>query len=104
MVITNRIQTKRHLKRMGKDAYQQKVLIDAFGVHVVADGKKSKVGFDKLMEVRESRWAFYIHLSPAHVWILPKDQMEDVEAESREIREIFDRVIESRRLKFLKQK
>lgn len=104
MVITNRIQTKRHLQRMGRDTYQQKVLIDAFGVHVTADGKKSRVGFEKLTEVRESRKAIYIHINPAQAWILPKDQMADAEAEIRQIREIFDQVIESRRLKFLKQK
>ena len=104
MVLTNRKQTKKHLERMGKESYQQEVLIDPFGVHVVADGNRSKVGFDKIMEVRENRWAFFIHLNPIQAWILPKAQMEDVEAESRQIREIFDQVIESRRLKFQKQK
>ena len=104
MVITNRKQTKKHLERMGKDSYQQKVLIDVFGIHVIADGNKSRLGFEKVMEVRENRHAFYIYLNPIQAWILPKDQMEDVEGESRQIREIFDQVIESRRLKFQKQK
>jgi len=97
--------TRRHvdkqIRRNGKEEYTQLVEVTGFGVRVVADGREAKLSFEKLHRVAETPTAFYIHVSNTHAWILPKDQMADAAAESKQLREMFSTVMESRRLKFL---
>ena len=63
---------------------------------------KARLTFEKLARVQETRRAFYLFLSDAQAWILPKSQMEDPEAESGELRKIFRMVIERGRLQLKK--
>ncbi len=102
MTITTRYRVRSQMKRAGKESYVQAVEIDGFGVHVAADGKKAKLGFDKLVKVQETTKAFYLYLSANQAWLLPKAQMEDPEGESEQLRAIFRTVIETRRLKLRK--
>jgi len=100
-VVSTRRQVRDQIRRNGKEPYTQLVDISGFGVRVEADGREAKMGFEKLFKVMETKKAFYIFISRTHAWILPKDQMEDVKAESEQLRELFRTVIESRRLKFM---
>ena len=89
-------------KTAGRKSYVQQTEIDGFGVRVTVKDDKAKVGFDKLHMVQETKGAFYLFLTAGDAWILPKDQMENAEEESRQIREIFSRVIEPKRRRLMK--
>lgn len=102
MAIATRYKVRGRMKRAGRESYIQAVEIDGFGVHVTADGKRAKLGFDKLVKVQETGRAFYLFLAANQAWLLPKAQMEDPEEESERLRMIFRTVIESRRLKLRK--
>lgn len=102
IVLSTRVKVRSQLRNSGRGSYVQSVEIDGFGVRVAAGEKKAKVGFDKLLKVRETGKAFYIFLSAAQAWILPKAQMEDSAAESEQLRTIFRTVMESKKLKLKK--
>lgn len=89
-------------RRSGKASYLQETEIDGFGVRVTVGKDKARLTFEKLARVQETRRAFYLFLSDAQAWILPKSQMEDPEAESGELRKIFRMVIERGRLQLKK--
>ena len=99
LVLSTRAKVRGQMKRSGRESYVQAVEIDGFGVHAAADGKRAKLGFDKLLKVQETGKAFYLFISANQAWLLPKAQMEDPEGESERLRTIFRTVIESRRLK-----
>ena len=101
LVMNTHRHVDKQIRRNGKESYEQLVEITGFGVRVVADGREGKLSFEKLHRVQETKKAFYIHVSNTHAWILPKEQMADMAAESRQLRELFGTVVESRRLKFL---
>ena len=89
----------RSAARTGRDTYTQTITVNGFGVRAEVDGREARVGFDKLHEVRETGRAFYLYLTREEAWILPKAQMADPAGDSARLREIFGRVIESRRLR-----
>lgn len=90
------------IRRKGTDTYVQQTEIDGFGVRVTVDGEKAKVSFEKLHRVLETKNCFYLFLTGSDAWILPKEQMEDREAECAVIRGIFSKVIEPSRRKLRK--
>ena len=96
------LRVRRDFRRSGRDHYIQHTEIDGFGVRVTAQGRQAKVGFDKLLLVRETGGAFYLHLTPNQAWILPKGQMEDRAEECAQLRGLFSAVIPSRQLKIKK--
>lgn len=85
-------------RRSGVSSYTQSVLINGFGVNIEANGRESRVPFHKLKEVRETGRDFYIGLGGDLVWILPKSQMADREADCAKLRQIFSSVMESKSL------
>lgn len=102
MYISTTRRIKRDFRRSGKESYIQHTEIDGFGIRVTVQGRQGKVGFDKLMKVEETGKAFYLYLAANQAWILPKNQMEDPEADSAALRQLFSNVVESRRLKLKK--
>ena len=90
------------IRRSGREHYVQQTQIDGFGVHVTVDKGQARLGFDKLVRVRETRRAFYLFLSDNQAWILPKAQMEDRAGECRQLRELFRTVVERGRLRLKK--
>lgn len=102
MFFVNDHRVRKAVRRMGKSSYSQSVEIDGFGVHAVVDGKREKAGFDKLVRVKESARAFYIFYSGEEAWLLPKEQMADMKAESAQLREIFRALLASSQLKLMK--
>lgn len=102
LVIYSRSKVLERLRRNGTESYEQEIEINGFGLYVQAHGKQSKVGFDKLLKVRETSAAFYIYMTQIQAWIFPKDQMENGEEEFRQLRTIFSTVMESKRLKLKK--
>lgn len=89
-------------RRSGKGAYVQETEIDGFGVRVAVGKDRARLSFEKLVRVRETRRAFYLFLSDTQAWILPKAQMEDPKGECRELRKIFQTVVERGRLQLKK--
>lgn len=102
MLFLNGRRVKKAMRRMGKSSYSQPVEIDGFGVHAVVDGKREKAGFEKLVRVKETARAFYIFYSAEEAWLLPKDQMADMKAESAQLRQIFRALLASSQLKLMK--
>lgn len=93
ILLRTRGNVTRLMRKKGSASYVQQVRIDGFGVHVTVGEEKAKLGFDKLRLVRETKDAFYLFVTDNDAWIMPKEQMEDVEAECRAIREIFSKVV-----------
>ena len=84
--------------KSGRESYTQTITVNGFGVRAEVDGREARVSFDKLHDIRETGKAFYLYLTREEAWILPKAQMADPAGESRQLREMFGRVIESKRL------
>ncbi len=101
LILRSRLAVREQAKKNGRESYVQHVEISGLGVHVTVGKTTGKADFGKLLRVRETRRAFYLFLTPNQAWILPKDQMEDAAAESRELREMFSRVMERGRLELL---
>ncbi len=102
--VTTIVQVRGRVRRSGQESYVQSIRIDGYGIHVVAGKKKAKLAFDRLFRVCETRGAFYLFLAENQAWILPKAQMEDREAECAQLREIFQTVVERRKLRLRKAK
>ena len=102
LVLSTSGRVKNEVRRSGRDSYVQETEIDGFGVHVTVGKKRAKMGFDKLVRVRETAGAFYLFIADSQAWILPKNQMEDRDEECRQIRGIFHTVVEKGRLRLKK--
>jgi len=99
---TIRSKVRAAVRRRGKAQYEEEILINGFGLRAVANSREVKVPFEKLREIRETKKAFYLYMTENDAWLLPKAQMEDVAEESARLRKIFDTVIESGKLHFMK--
>ena len=97
-----RIKVKSAMKKNNTADYDQSILVNGYGVRTEANGRDVRIGFDKVVAVRETKKAFYIYLGKEHAWIVPKAQMEDEAAGSAMLRKIFNTVIESKNLHLLK--
>ena len=102
VAISTRYRVKGQVRRSGRERYVQETEINGFGVHVTVGKNRAKMGFDKLVRVRETAGAFYLFIADNQAWILPKNQMEDRDEECRQIRGIFHTVVEKGRLKLKK--
>lgn len=102
LVLSTSGRVKNEVRRSGRDSYVQETEIDGFGVHVTVGKNRAKMGFDKLVRVRETAGAFYLFIADSQAWILPKNQMEDRDEECRQIRGIFHTVVEKGRLRLKK--
>lgn len=102
MVLRTRSNVGKMMRKKGRESYIQQTRIDGFGVHVTVGQDNAKLRFEEICRVEETADAFYIFLTEQDAWIMPKGQMEDAEAESRAVREIFSKVIAPKRLKLQK--
>ena len=93
---------REQLRRSGRESYIQETEINGFGVHVTVGKDKAKLAYENLAQVRETKKAFYLFLSDTHAWILPKAQMEDPEADSAQLRQLFTTVLERKKLRLMK--
>ena len=82
----------------GRTSYVQETEIDGFGIRVTVGKDRARLTFDRLVRVWETRRAFYLFLSADQAWILPKNQMEHPEEDCRALRELFQQVVERRKL------
>jgi len=102
LVLYTTHKVKDQLRQSGRESYIQETEINGFGVHVTVGKDKAKLAFENLAQVRETKKAFYLFLSEAHAWIIPKAQMEDQEAESAQLRKLFSTVVERKKLHLMK--
>jgi len=102
LVLFTTHKVKEQLRQSGRESYIQETEINGFGIHVTVGRDKAKLAFENLAQVRETKKAFYLFLSDAHAWILPKAQMEDPEAESAQLRKLFTTVLERKKLHLMK--
>lgn len=98
LVFSTAGKVKGQLRRSGRESYIQETEINGFGIHVTVGRDKARLAFENLAQVRETKKAFYLFLSDTHAWILPKAQMDDPAAESAQLRELFSRVLERKKL------
>ena len=98
LVLSTSHKVKEQLRRSGRESYIQETEINGFGIHVTVGKDKARLAFENLAQVRETRKAFYLFLSGAHAWILPKAQMEAPDAESAQLRKMFTTVLERKKL------
>ena len=94
--------TKKAVRKQREQSYEQKIALDAFGVHVTVNKKTADAGYDKIVRVEETNKAFYVYITEKDGWILPKTQMKDPAAESAALREIFTTFLMSKDLKLKK--
>lgn len=102
LILSTRSKVRAQVRKSGRETYVQRLEIDGFGVHVAVGKDQAKVDFDKLYRVQETGAAFYIFLSANQAWLLPKEQMENVSAESAQLREIFRTVVPNKQLRLKK--
>lgn len=98
LVLSTHLKVKEQLRRSGRESYIQEIEISGFGIRVTVGKDKARLAFENLAQVRETGKAFYLFLSGAHAWILPKAQMEDPEEESAQLRKLFTTVLERKKL------
>ena len=102
LAVTTLSRVRSQVRRSGRTSYVQETEIDGFGVRVTVGKDRARLGFDRLVRVRETRRAFYLFIAEHQAGLLPKAQMEDREAECRAVREIFCKVVERSRLRLRK--
>ena len=102
LTVSTLSRVRRQVRSSGRESYVQETEIDGFGVRVTVGKDRARLSFDRLVRVRETRRAFYLFIAEHQAWILPKAQMEDREAECRQVREIFRTVLERGRLRLRK--
>ena len=93
----------RRARKTDRDADAElTMVVNGYGVRTECGEREVRIGFEKIKTVRETAAAFYIYIGKEKAWILPKSAMQDVEKESANLRAIFNMVIPSKQLKFLK--
>lgn len=97
LALSTAARVRGQVRRSGRDSYVQQTRIDGFGIRVTVGKDQARLGFDKLVRVRETRRAFYLFIAGSQAWILPKDQME--EGDCARLRELFRSVITRDKLK-----
>lgn len=102
LILSAARKVREQMRLSGRERYVQETEINGFGIHVTVGKDKAKLAFENLTQVRETKKAFYLFLSDVHAWILPKAQMEDPAAESAQLRDLFNKVLERKKLHFLK--
>lgn len=60
----------------GRAAFEQELTLDEAGVHAVTKTGRSDIGWKDLCGVTESPKDFYLFITPASAYVLPKDQLE----------------------------
>ncbi len=68
------------------------------GIHAASERGDSDLPWNRIVEVRETRYAFYVFITDAHANVLPKDQFSS-EAEIAEFRALLEKNMEAARLK-----
>lgn len=76
----------------------QQIEMNEREIHAKTENGSVHVIFDQIGGVKETKHAFYITVSPEHVYVFPKDQMSD-EKEIRDVRDIFKAGISLNKLK-----
>jgi hypothetical protein len=71
---------------------------DQDGIHATSERGDSDLPWNRIVEVRETRNAFYVFITDAHANVLPKDQFSG-EAEIALFRSLLQKNIEATRLK-----
>lgn len=71
---------------------------DKSGIHAASERGDSDLPWNRIVEVRETRHAFYVFITEAHANVLPKDQFTDA-AEIALFRSLLETNVEKTRLK-----
>ena len=79
--------------------FTQDILIDAEGVHAASERGSALLKWEKIEQIRESGRAFYLFLSKAQAYVLPKDQLKDKEKDAALIRSLVREHLDGAKLK-----
>lgn len=85
-------------KRGSIKPFRQQIEMNEKGIHAKTENGSVHVNFDQIGGVKETKHAFYITVTPEHVYVFPKDQMSD-EKEVRDVRDVFKAGISLNKLK-----
>lgn len=102
LTVSTRQRVKRQVRQSRRESYIQATEINGFGIHVTVGKDRARLPFENLLQVWETRKAFYLFLSEQQAWILPKNQMEDPASECEQIRTLLRTVVEKKRLRLKK--
>ena len=102
LTVSTRQRVKRQVRQSRRESYIQAMEINGFGIHVTVGKDRARLPFENLLQVWETRKAFYLFLSEQQAWILPKNQMEDPASECEQIRTLRRPVVEKKRLRLKK--
>ena len=102
LTVSTRQRVKRQIRQSRRESYIQAMEINGFGIHVTVGKDRARLPFENLLQVWETRKAFYLFLSEQQAWILPKNQMEDPTSECEQIRTLLRTVVEKKRLRLKK--
>ena len=102
LTVSTRQRVKRQIRQSRRESYIQAMEINGFGIHVTVGKDRARLPFENLLQVWETRKAFYLFLSEQQAWILPKNQMEDPASECEQIRTLLRTVVEKKRLRLKK--
>ncbi len=102
LTVSTRQRVKRQVRQSRRESYIQAMEINGFGIHVTVGKDRARLPFENLLQVWETRKAFYLFLSEQQAWILPKNQMEDPASECEQIRTLLRTVVEKKRLRLKK--
>jgi hypothetical protein len=71
---------------------------DTTGIHAASERGDSDLAWNRIVEVRETRHAFYVFITDSHANVLPKDQFSG-ESEVALFRSLLEKNVEAARLK-----
>jgi hypothetical protein len=71
---------------------------DKAGIHATSERGDSDLDWNRIVEVRETKHAFYVFITDSHANVLPKDQFSN-EAEIATFRALLEKNVEAARLK-----
>lgn len=97
-IITSVVRINNYYKQKKLTDFTVTFTTDKNGIHAASDRGDSDLPWDRIVEVRETRHAFYVFITDSHANVLPKDQFKD-EAEISLLRSILEKNVEKPRLK-----
>ncbi len=71
---------------------------DKNGIHAASDRGDSDLPWDRIVEVRETKHAFYVFITDSHANVLPKEQFADA-AQLTAFRALLEKNVQAVRLK-----
>ena len=97
-IITAVIRINGYYKRRQLTDFTVTFTTDKTGIHAASERGDSDLPWNRIVEVRETRHAFYVFITESHANVLPKDQFSNAE-EITLFRTLLEKNVDAVRLK-----